>query len=293
MNKIFSFLIMIALVSCNTETITENGYHYTMHTDAGGANAKVGDYVYFLLDIKDDEGAVLQSYRNGPNMPSLKVTPPNEQVYKTNPLLDLMTKLSEGDSVSLFIPTDSLPNVPPGYQDMAHFEYTVVVTDILDEEANQRKQDELAKEQAEKAAALKEKEADIAAFSASSLQAFKSGKVTDAIELEDGLRYVVHEQGDGPAAKEGNLVSMQYYGMLQEDGSMFDNSYKRGTAFTFTPGRGEVIKGWDKVVPLLKEGSKASIFIPFALGYGAAGNPPNIPASADLMFYVEVEKVFN
>lgn len=271
---------------------TENGYDFKIFNDVSGAIAVPDQYVYFLFDIKDSQGKILQSYRNGPTTPSIKLPAKTEEAYKANPLMALLSRLSVGDSASIFIPVDSLQGVPPGYGPEEIFEYNVVIEEVLSEEGHQAKQTEIQNEAQEKAMALKAKEKDIAAFTASSLQAYKSGKATDIIELDEGLKYVIHELGEGEPAKEGKYVSMQYYGMTME-GVMFDNSFKRGTAFTFTPGRGEVIKGWDRVIPLLKEGAKASIFIPSDLAYGAAGSPPAIPGGADLMFYVEVEKVFN
>jgi len=276
--------------SANT---TNNGYAFKIHNDVSGDIAKPNDHVYILFDIKDSKGEVLQTYRNAPTTPSLKLPPLGDQAYKINPLLELLGELSTGDSASIYIPLDSLPNTPPGFPEDEIFEYAVVVEDVLSEEEHQTKQAEIQREQQEKALALKEREKDIAAFAATSLQAFKTDKVSDVIELDEGLKYVIHELGEGEQAKEGKYVTMQYYGVLQDDGAQFDNSFKRGNGFTFTPGRGEVIQGWDKVIPRLKEGTKASIFIPAALGYGAAGSPPNIPGDSDLMFYVEVEKVFN
>lgn len=298
MKIIKGFLLFLAagcLMSCGAEMAskTKNGYNFTIHSNASGEVAKPNEHVYFLFDIKDSAGKILQTYRNGPTTPTLQLPPKGDQAYKDNPILELLSLLSVGDSASIYIPVDSLQGIPPGYDKEEVFEYSVVVEDVLTTADHEKKQMEIQRVQQEKAMALKEREKDIAAFAASSLQAYKTGKVNDVIELEDGLKYVIHQLGEGEQAKEGKYVTMQYYGILNEDGAMFDNSFKRGNGFTFTPGRGEVIQGWDRVIPRLKEGTTASIFIPAALGYGAAGSPPSIPGGADLMFYVEVEKVFN
>lgn len=103
-----------------------------------------------------------------------------------------------------------------------------------------------------------------------------------------GLGYVVHEQGDGPAPKPGKNVSVHYLGMLVTDGSVFDESFSRGKAFTFRLGAGQVIDGWDEGVDLLSVGDRATLFLPPKLGYGAAGAGADIPPNSELMFYVEV-----
>jgi FKBP-type peptidyl-prolyl cis-trans isomerase len=52
-----------------------------------------------------------------------------------------------------------------------------------------------------------------------------------------------------------------------------------------------VIPGWDEGISLLKEGAKATLFIPSELGYGEQGAPPVIPPNSELIFYVELQKV--
>lgn len=86
--------------------------------------------------------------------------------------------------------------------------------------------------------------------------------------------------------KVGQQVDVHYYGVLKDDGSMFDNSFQRGENFQFRLGVGRVIAGWDKGVALLPAGSKATLFIPSDMAYGATGRP-GIPANSDLVFYIE------
>jgi len=42
------------------------------------------------------------------------------------------------------------------------------------------------------------------------------------------------------------------------------------------------------MITTLPKGSKATIFVPYALAYGEAGSPPMIPAKSDLVFYIEI-----
>jgi FKBP-type peptidyl-prolyl cis-trans isomerase len=104
------------------------------------------------------------------------------------------------------------------------------------------------------------------------------------------LRYIIHEQGDGPLPMVEEPVAVHYYGMLDADAKMFDTSFKVGQPYRFPLGVGQVIQGWDEGLLLLPKGTKATLLIPAALAYGAAGSPPMIPENADLIFYVELEK---
>ena len=117
---------------------------------------------------------------------------------------------------------------------------------------------------------------------------YTSGGLKDQLtSTESGLKYMILEEGEGPATKVGSPVNVHYYGTLT-NGEMFDNSFQRGQAFNFPLGQGRVIKGWDEGVALLKTGDKAVLFIPSELGYGAAGAGEKIPGDSELIFYIEV-----
>ena len=93
--------------------------------------------------------------------------------------------------------------------------------------------------------------------------------------------------GDGDAASAGQRVSVHYTGWLT-NGSKFDSSKDRGQPFTFSLGRGEVIRGWDEGVTGMKVGGKRKLTIPPDLGYGARGAGGVIPPNATLLFEVEL-----
>lgn len=96
-------------------------------------------------------------------------------------------------------------------------------------------------------------------------------------------------EGKGPEVKEGQKVSVHYTGWLWDDPSKpFDSSWDRGQPFSFTPGAGEVIAGWDEGVKGQKVGSQVLLIVPADKGYGDAGSPPNIPGGATLVFVVDI-----
>ncbi len=112
-------------------------------------------------------------------------------------------------------------------------------------------------------------------------------KLNKTYTTDSGLQYAFTELGEGAHAKSGDKVSVHYIGKLQ-DGKEFDNSYKRGTPFSFTIGEGKVIKGWDEGIALLNVGDKAVFTIPSQLGYGPMEIPGLIPANSVLVFEVEL-----
>jgi FKBP-type peptidyl-prolyl cis-trans isomerase len=108
-----------------------------------------------------------------------------------------------------------------------------------------------------------------------------------ATVLKSGLRYVVRAPGSGPTPHIGDTVVANYAGRLL-NGTQFDSSYARGVPFSFQVGAGQVIKGWDEAFLSMKKGEKRTLIIPYWLGYGELGNPPDIPAKATLIFEVEL-----
>jgi rhodanese-related sulfurtransferase len=93
--------------------------------------------------------------------------------------------------------------------------------------------------------------------------------------------------GDGTEAVEGAEVTVHYTGWLM-DGTKFDSSVDRGDPFTFTPGSGDVIAGWEKGVIGMKIGGKRELIIPPEMGYGERGAGGVIPPNATLKFEIEL-----
>jgi FKBP-type peptidyl-prolyl cis-trans isomerase len=113
-------------------------------------------------------------------------------------------------------------------------------------------------------------------------------KVTgDGVKTPSGLVYWDIRIGTGETAKEGSRVRVHYTGWLT-NGKKFDSSVDAGTPFDFRIGNGEVIKGWEEGVAGMRVGGKRQLRIPPALGYGADGYPPVIPANATLIFDVQL-----
>jgi peptidylprolyl isomerase len=99
-------------------------------------------------------------------------------------------------------------------------------------------------------------------------------------------------EGEGRAAKTGDQVSVQYVGVLYENGKQFDASWDNDEKpFEFQLGSGQVISGWDQGIVGMKVGGRRKLTIPPDLAYGEQGQPPTIPANATLVFEVDLEKI--
>ena len=112
------------------------------------------------------------------------------------------------------------------------------------------------------------------------------GKTGIAV-LPSGVQYRVIEEGDGPRPSLTSTVKVHYRGSKM-DGREFDSSFARGTPEEFTVDA--VLKGWQEVLPLMKQGSTWQIFVPPELAFGARGNPPVGPNEA-LMFDLKLVEI--
>ncbi len=113
---------------------------------------------------------------------------------------------------------------------------------------------------------------------------------TDTLKTESGLKYIVIKEGKGTKAEPGKAVEVHYTGYLV-DGRKFDSSHDRGEPIEFTLGEGQVIKGWDEGIALMRVGGKMKLIIPPDLAYGNRAIGDLIPANSTLIFDVELVSV--
>jgi peptidylprolyl isomerase len=111
--------------------------------------------------------------------------------------------------------------------------------------------------------------------------------MSEIVTTASGLKYEVIAEGNGAAPKAGQTVIVHYTGTL-EDGTKFDSSRDRNDPFSFKLGAGQVIKGWDEGLALMKVGDRRKLTLPPELGYGARGAGGVIPPNATLIFDVEL-----
>ena len=109
--------------------------------------------------------------------------------------------------------------------------------------------------------------------------------------LELGLGLVARDlvvPDEGPTAKAGDRVTIDYWIRLAASGKMVDSSTERGQPITFVLKPGAVFPGLVRGIPGMRERGSRRLYVPAELAYGAAGLPPRIPPASDLSVEVEL-----
>lgn len=268
---------------------TPHGLDYYIVKDAPGAkHPAIGDHVemYITTHIKTTSGkdSVLFSSRqvNG-NQP----VPYQIQAPQFNgDLSEGFMLMTAGDSALFRVPMDSMQKkigqpLPEWMPKGAKMEYQVVLVSV---KTAAEMQQEMAEHEG------KQKATDDKLI----LEYLQKNKVTGYKKTASGLYYKITEEGTGETPKPGQKVTVNYTGMTT-DGSKFDSNmdpeFQHVQPFSFPLGQGQVIKGWDEGIGLLKKGTKATLYIPSGMAYGQRSPSPKIPADAILIFDVELKDI--
>lgn len=109
----------------------------------------------------------------------------------------------------------------------------------------------------------------------------------DTLMTASGLKYIITKKGNGEPAMKGLAADVLYKGFFT-DGKMFDEAQDKNHPFSFVLGNGQVIKGWEEGVALMRTGDAFRLIIPPQLAYGKKGVPGVIPSNAALIFDVQL-----
>ena len=91
--------------------------------------------------------------------------------------------------------------------------------------------------------------------------------------------------GTGTPVASGQSITVFYTGWLL-NGTVFDS--KRSPSAPATFALSGLIQGWQQGIVGMQPGGIRRLYVPAALGYGANGSPPTIPANADLVFEIKL-----
>lgn len=276
----------IGITSCdNTGGIkkTSDGLMYKIVKDEPGDKfPEVNDIIEMHVNIRIGDSVLLDSRKMNGDKPFEFPMP--EPTFKSD-WVGGIKLLTAGDSAVFYVPVDSAKKYAQGqFPEFAKSTDTVVY--------------EVKFVSFKSAAELKKKEEEAAAKQTGEddqkLQAYFAEKGLSPQKTASGLYYIIDKEGNGAAIEKGQVVTVNYTGKNLK-GETFDSNvdpqFQHVQPFEFPVGMGQVIKGWDEGIMLLKKGSKARFFIPSPLAYGANAMGPNIGANEILMFEVEVTDV--
>lgn len=292
--KFWALTALVAgITACNNSPYkgyekTDTGLLYKFYSQNSNAPKPViGDFAHMEISYYTDKDSLLFSSQKYGSKFVIKV---EEPAYKGD-IMEGIAMMGVGDSASFLITADSffvynvggmLPSdITPGSK--IRFEIKLERVQTLEELENEKKEN--ARLQLEK-----EKQA---------IDAYLSENKISAQPLESGLIIIEKVKGNGKKPQNGQKVKVNYTGKLL-NGKVFDTSIEADAKasgvynpqrtykpFEFTLGAGQVIRGWDEGIAQLSVGSKATLIIPSALGYGQQ-DMGIIPPNSTLVFEVEL-----
>jgi FKBP-type peptidyl-prolyl cis-trans isomerase FkpA len=279
------FLILLAFSCAKKQVVqktpvpefktTATGLKYKFYKDSAGTNAKLDDIIITHMILKTAKDSLLRStYTEGQPMQALV----NKPTFMGS-LEEAFAMLSVGDSAVFFINADSLfektihQPLPPMIEKGSYLKFILKVQKVSNKEEMIREQKAMEARQAKTDSLL--------------ITDYIKANGLAAQRTPSGLYYVQTQKGNGASPKNGQNVQVHYTGKTL-NGNVFDSSVQRGTPFEFMLGVGQVIKGWDEGIALMKTGEKGTLLIPSGLGYGPSGAGANIPPNSVLIFDVEL-----
>ena len=306
---ILALLVMVAAGCGSKEEFqtTESGLQFKYVSQSNsGVVPEEGQVVTLNLTLTNERDSVILE---ASDMPIQKI----EQMWNVKGgIEEAFSLLSQGDSLvakvkagDLYQRTWQMP-VPPGVDPEGLITCTIGMNEIYDESEFQKIQ---ALERVEQIDAYREQslyeskeqmETDIEI-----IDAYLSKNNIEAEISESGMRYTILEEGAGQQPGVGDRVRVNYTGNVLE-GDYFDTSDEANAKefglynpertyepYEFVLGTGGVIHGWDEGIALLKEGTKARLYIPSPMGYGNQARSEVITENAILEFEVELVGVNN
>lgn len=281
-------LMATVMTACGQKEFvtTESGLRYLKVEEGTGEKPNDGEFLMLNVAYNDaNDNVMFSSADRGGALPLSYV----DSMFTNNGSLEEGFRLCEkGDSLILEIPAEIIFKesfrrpLPDTIAAESIITVYLGVENIFTKEEFDTYRAEQVKTQREEA---EEASKGLVAIDAKIIEDHLAENNIEAISTEDGMYYVITQEGNGEKPETGNSVVVNYTGKLL-DGTVFDSNNKGN--FSFPLGQGRVIKGWDLGIALLTKGAKATLYIPSGLAYGARGAGAQIGPNSVLIFDVEL-----
>lgn len=267
MNKIknLSFLLLAGLIlaSCGKASYkkTPGGMPYQVFAGKDTQAVRAGNFLKLHLTQKINDSLYFSSVGNIP------VYIPISGQSQPYDISEVWTKLHVDDSLVTTQMMDTFlkrypGNMPPHFKKGDRIRTFVKVLAVFTSDSAR-----FADEQ---------KERDL--FSKSEIKVveeFVKSKNVKTEKTQSGVFVEIINPGTGILADSGKWVSLNYTGTTfkgKKFDSNVDSAFNHVQPLNFTVGAGEMVKGFDEAVRLLRPGAVARIYVPSLAAYG--GNPP-------------------
>jgi FKBP-type peptidyl-prolyl cis-trans isomerase len=292
----FSFIALAASFSVASAQVDKdfrtlpNGLKFKAIQSSKGTLPVDGDqlkvrFSYYLVRQDKPDSLIFSSAKNGNNVPvGVGCAKPTYQ----GDLMEGLAMMEQGDSAHFLMRADSFLLKSAGMRSLPEYikeSDQILFCSRMVELIPKAMFEELRRKETEKQEA--EMSAKSAAEKGNRDEYLKKNNITQS-PTTSGLIVVMNQEGSGEKPQNGQKVTVHYTGYLT-DGTKFDSSVDRGEPFSFSLGLGQVIKGWDEGIALLKPGAKAKLIIPSSIAYGSR-NMGSIPPFSTLIFDVELIK---
>jgi FKBP-type peptidyl-prolyl cis-trans isomerase len=283
---LIAFVVFNSCDSTPAYTELPSGYKFRAIEAKGGRTPEVGDAL--LVEMKHylgEDSLIFDS----------KETNPTGLMLRTGISPDLMEVLNmcgEGDSVQIQMSLEQYVNLsgagglPEGTDTTQNITWNIKVMQVENESTML---ENLILDQ-------KQKEVKY-------INEYLVNNNLEAEHTEEGVYYVISDNGNGEYPQEGDSVFVNYAVTVMQTGELIDTSFediakendihnprRRGgyVPYGFVVGRPGVIPGWQIGVPKFSKGARGKLFVPSQYGYGARPRGPQIPANSTLMFEIEL-----
>ncbi len=274
----------VIAASCNQVDFkkTKGGMPYKLYPSKTGKKVEDGKWVKMHISQKIKDSVLFDSRKSLPVY--FQINAASTQPYDPS---EVFTLMKEGDSIYTVQMMDTFIKRSPQIVQQTKFKngdkitssFTVLKVFNTAEEYR-------ADEEKEKAVIVANEEGAVKEFIAK--------KGVTAQRTGSGSYVEIINPGTGAQVDSGKFVSVMYKGQTFA-GKVFDTnmdtSFKHTDPMDFQVGVGQMIRGFDEGVRLLKEGGKARIYIPSTLAYGGQPPSPDIKPYEHLIFDVEVLSV--
>lgn len=298
--KMLIGLLLVLCVACDkSERETPSGLKYKIVKEGTGVPVKVGEVLTFNFIFKDSKDSVWRNTYEA-DFPPYIVMPDTAGMKREDGMTQMLRMLTPGDSVVLNISIkDFFKNIVKS-PIPAEFDSTLIFTYQIKAEQTMPKDSFMTRQRN----FYMKKQKEQAAKDSVAIEAYLAKNNITAQKTESGLYYVITTPGQGENGKPKQIAKVDYAGYTLE-GVYFDTNIKavameKGlynaeqekfrpyAPYDVTIDRSQVIKGWHEALKVLNKGSKATIFVPSAMGYGTQRKSEIIKENEVLIFDLEI-----